>query len=177
MTLPIKHTLYKYSTKWPKFIVLHHTEELKLNDNSTFLDNGKFQTNKLAKTFYSLENEYLPYNYVVEKVDDEYNIITSSPLFTKINYLDLDDVYQESIHIGLMGNYNVMKVDTKMYNVLSLRLLVPMMRAFRIDIENVVKHSEVSLNPNTDCPGDFIDMPMLRMYVRTNMKVRALTRV
>lgn len=177
MTLPIKHSMYKYTTKWPKYIILHHSEELKLNDSSTFLDTRKFQVNKLAKTFYSLENEYLPYNFIVEQVDDEYNIITSAPLFTKINYLDLDDVYQESIHIGLLGNYDIMKVDTKLYNVLSLRVIVPMMRNFNINIENVVKHSDVSLNPNNNCPGDSVDMAVLRMYIKNNMKVRALTRV
>lgn len=176
MPLPIKHTLYKYSTKWPKYIIIHHTEELQLNDSSVIFDNRKFQLNKIAKDFYNLENQYLPYNYIIEKVDDEYHIITSSPLFTKINFLDLDDVYQESIHIALLGNYNAMKVDSKLYNVLSLRIIIPMMRAFRIKENNIVLHSEVSLNPKNTCPGDFFDMSMLKMFIRTNMKIRAVTR-
>lgn len=176
MTLPIKPDMYKYSKRWPKYIILHHTDELNLNTGSVVFDRPTFQTNALVKSFYELENEYLPYHYVIERVQDEFHSIVSAPLLSKIPFLDLEDVYQESIHIGIMGNYNADDVDRRLYNMLTLRVIIPLMKVFRIPEENIVKHSDISLDPNSSCPGEFVSMPVLINFLRNNMRMKSVSR-
>lgn len=176
MTLPIKPNLYKYSNKWPKYIILHHTEELDLNTGSVLFDKPTFQFNNLQTSYYQLDKLYLPYHYVIEKVGDEYHSIVSAPLFTKMEFLDLDSEYQEGVHIALLGNYNADNVDLKLYDVLTLRVIIPLMKMFRIEENNIVLHSEVSFLRNSTCPGEFFDKSRLISSIRTNMKHRSITK-
>ena len=176
MTLPIKPSLYKYSDKWPKYIILHHTEELELNSGSVLFDKPTFQFNNLQKNYYQLDNLYLPYHFVIEKVGDEYHPIVSAPLLTKIEFLDLDTEYQEGVHIALLGNYNADNVDLKLYDVLTLRVIIPLMKTFRIEEKNILFHSEVSFLRNSTCPGEFFSRPKLISSIRTNMKRKSVSR-
>lgn len=172
----INPNLYTYSGSWPKWIVLHHTEELKLNDSSLYFDKPTFQTNKLSKTVYELDRSYLPYHFIVEKVGNTYNGIIGSPLLTKSTFLDIEDEHQEGIHIALMGNYNADKPDRKLYMFLAVKLIIPMIKAFKIPEQNIVLHSDISFFKNSTCPGTFFDIAILKSMVNNNMRKKSVTR-
>lgn len=176
MVLPIKNTLYKYTQKWPKYIIIHHTDELEINDGSILFDKPTYQFNRLARSYYEMDKMYLPYNFVIEKIGDEFQPIVSAPLLTKHEYLDMEDVHQDSIHIGILGNYNADTVELKLYDVLALRVIIPLMRTFRIPEENVVLHSDISLDPESSCPGSFFSLSKLKNTIRANIKKKSVSR-
>ena len=176
MTLPIKNSLYTYTQKFHKYIIIHHTDELNLNTGNVIIDKPSFQLNSLAKSFYQLEKMYLPYHFVIEKVGDEYINMVTAPLLTKHEFLDMDDKYQNGIHIALLGNYNMDTVDQKLYDVLNLRIIIPMMKTYNILEDNILKHSDVSFFPDMKCPGDNFNLAKLKNSLRSHMKKRSVTR-
>lgn len=176
MSLPIKNSLYKYTQKYPRYIIIHHSIELNLNTGNVIIDKPTFQMNSLMKSFYQLDGMYLPYHYVIEKVGDEYHPIVSAPLMTKMEFLDIDDVYQDGIHVCLLGNYNLETVDLKLYNILSLRVIIPLMKVFRIEENNILKHSDISFLPDNKCPGDNFNLDKLKNSIRSNIKRRSISR-
>lgn len=176
MTLPIKNSSYKYSQKTHKYIIIHHTDELNLNTGNVILDKPSFQLNSLAKSYYDLDKMMLPYHFIIEKVGDEFHIIVGAPLLTKHEFLDMDDKYQNGIHIALLGNYNMDTVDLRLYDVLNLKLIAPMIKTFNIQEDNILKHSDISFIPDNKCPGENFNLAKLKNSLRSHMKKRSVTR-
>lgn len=176
MSLPIKNSLYKYTSKFHKYIIIHHTDELKLNTGSVLMDRPSFQLNSLAKSYYDLDKMMLPYHFIIEKVGDEYINMAVAPLLTKQEFLDMDDKYQNGIHIALLGNYNMDTVDRKLYDVLNLILIIPMMKTYNIQEDNILRHSDVSFLPDNNCPGENFNLAKLKNSLRSHMKKRSVTR-
>lgn len=176
MSISLKQDMYKYAGSWPRYIILHHTEDLKPNDADILFDKPTFQINKLAKTIYELDRMYLPYNFIIEKVGDDYHPIVSAPLLTKAPFLDIEDEHQEGVHIAVMGNMNADQPDRKLYNVMAIRVIIPMMKAFKISEKNIVTHSEISFFKGNSCPGAYFNMALLKSMVNNNMRQRSVTR-
>lgn len=176
MAMSLKQDMYKYARSWPNWIIIHHTEDLKPTDAAVVFDRPSFQVNKLSRTIYELDRMYLPYNFVIEKVGDDFHPIVCAPLLTKAPFLDMEDTHQEGIHIAVMGNLNADQPDRKLYNVMAIRVIIPMMKAFRISEKNIVTHSEVSFFKDMSCPGAFFNMALLKSMVNNNMRQKSVTR-
>lgn len=177
MKIPYRAYNLDFATRWPRYVMIHHSYELGLNNGAIALDKPNFQYNKLQLTHYQMYNmNELPYHYVLEKVGDDYHVITASPLLTTCEFLDMDEEYKYCVHVGLLGNYNVDNVDNRLYNVLGYKILAPLIRLFKIKEENILLHSEASYDPDQRCPG--INFIKAKMYtaLRAQIKKKSITK-
>jgi hypothetical protein len=65
-----------------------------------------------------------------------------------------------------MGNYSFTVPEKRLYEVLSYRLLNPMLKQFGISPNKIKLHNEVSSNDDLTCPGDFVDRAVIESMVR-----------
>ena len=175
--VPLKFGVLKLQTKWPKYIILHHTAELPINQAGLKFDDQKFQLGKLELLNYSMtQDPNLKYHFVIDRVGSDFYPIVSRPLFTDPGWEDILPQYQRSIHIGIVGDYDHDIPMTRMYSILSYRLLFPLMRMFSIPDENVLLHKVVSEIPDLVCPGELFDMHKLRSIMRSYRRKSVLAR-
>lgn len=175
--IPLKKSALKYSTEWPDHIVLHHTAEF-VGDNSLFnIDTRKAQAPKYIEYSYNkLRKKETMYHFIVDQVENDYSVFVSQPLYTKCFYEDLDDEYASAVHIGVIGNYNLDIVPTRMYRVIAYRVIVPVMRMFYLKESDIHLHSAISNNKSVTCPGEFFSMDDLLTQVRSLNVKRAVKR-
>ena len=177
MKIPIRPTSFEYSTKWPKSIVIHHTEELQLKDGSVKMSRSNFQFNSLVNSYYQLSKVTTPpYHYVIDFVKDDYYIHVCRPLMTKCIFEDLPEEYDESIHIALLGDYSADIVSNRLYTVLASKLLSPFMRLFRIKEDNIFTHNEISNSDNISCPGEYFNKEKMIMFLRNHIRKTVVNR-
>lgn len=163
MKIPLRSRDLKYSSMWPKWIIIHHTHESVPQMRN---DTSKFQSDYVQNMMFIKGKKVTGYNMFVEKVNDDYQVSLSQPLFTKCEWDDLTDEQQVGIHIGIVGNFDEDIPMDRMYNVIAFRVLAPLMRVFKIPIERVVMHKSISKEHIT-CPGEFFDMDRLTRAFRT----------
>lgn len=178
MPLPIRPSDLEYVQKFPKYIVLHDTNELNLNVGSLVYDDETFQTHKLQKSWYELTKEpNLPYHFVIEKFKDDYFVISTRPILTAIPFGDIDEDYQKnSIHIAMVGDYSSDIASSRIYSILGFKILAPMLRLFSISDMNIITHSEISKDEHKTCPGDLFNVVKLRGIIRNYIKKNTVTR-
>jgi len=173
--IPLRATNYKLSESWPPAVIIHHSA-CRFKVPELEIDKTKFQTGKLHSLNYSIRREReTGFNFIVERVDNDFHVICSQPLMTQCIYPDIEEKYWRAVHICLMGNYNKDIPMNRMYTVLSYRILAPLMRLFIIKEEDVLLHSTISKEDIT-CPGEFVNKEKLLMSLRNVLKRRAVTR-
>lgn len=175
--IPIKPYDLEYSGRWPKYIMIHNTSELNLTNGSLSIDTNKYQTDILQKNFYQIVNEpNLPYHFLIEKINNDYKVILTRPLLTKIEWLDLDDIYLEAVHVGILGDLNKDIPNDRLYKTLAYYVCAPLMRLFNLTNENIIKHSDVSYDPELVCPGNNFKMSKLKMSINSVIKKKSVVR-
>lgn len=173
--IPLRATNYKLADSWPPAIIIHHSV-CKLDIPELGMDKTTFQTGKLNTFNYSINHEFeTGFNFVIERVNNDFHAICSQPLMTQCIYPDIDEKYWRAVHICLMGDYNKDIPMNRMYTVLSYRVLAPLMRLFIIGEKDILLHSAIS-NSNTSCPGEFVNKDKLLMSLRNVIRRRAVTR-
>ena len=175
--IPLRVSALKLSGAWPQNIVIHHTGEW-LPDHPKY----KFDTNKIQSlsymdySFKSLKKRETGYHFLIDKVGVDFAVIVSQPLLTNCVYSDLSEQYENSIHIGLIGNYDKDLPEKRLYKILSYRLLFPLMRMFYIEDNEILLHKEITTNKQITCPGEFFDKTTLFSQLRTLRKKRSVRR-
>ena len=166
--LPLKKTDYILSDATPRHIVIHHTVEICPGvpiDNATF-QTGKFQ----AKSYIFTKPNLKGYHITFEQITDDYYPILSQPLFTKCKWPDLEPTYENAFHIGIIGDLDFEIPTDRLYNVLAFRVLVPLARGFRIPIDNLVLHREISNKKDLTCPGMMFSHERMIKAFRTHWR-------
>ena len=178
MPVPLRNWNLDYATKYPRAIIIHSTQDLNLGSSSVERDTGRFQTGDLEKLNFQINKQSnTNFHYVVEKMpDNDYHVVLQRPLFTNVDYDDLAPYYKNSIHIGLMGDYNKQIAQTRLYQVLAFRAICPLLRMFRLTVKDIFTHSELSLDLLYEdrskhfCPGPGVDPQKMRAYVRAYLR-------
>jgi len=99
-----------------------------------------------------------------------------SPISSKIEiFTDIPDAYSNSIHIALLGDYNEDIPEFRLYQRLAYNLIAPVMTLFRIPIDNIFLHSEIS-KTYFECPGEFFSKQKLLSYIRLYQKRKFINR-
>lgn len=157
--LKVRHTPVKY-------IILHHTVcQYPAPDSK--IDNPKYQIPGIINGVLENKSADINFHYIVDKIKDDYQIITCRPFVTLCDYPDIDpDMNKKSIHIGLMGSYSFKIPAKRCYEVLSYRLLSPLLKMYGLAPDKILYHNEISKNKDNECPGDFVDKSVVISMVR-----------
>lgn len=174
--IPLRATSLKYSGEWPRYIIIHHTGEF-YPDNAKFkFDTSRFQTGDYHEYDYKVsKNLGTRYHFIVEQVANDFQIVVSQPLLSICEFEDLDKIYRKSVHIGLLGNYDLDLPPNRLYRVLAFRLLSPLMRLFYLKESDILFHSAIS-NGKTTCPGEFIEKDKLLNQLKSVKRKQSLKR-
>jgi len=167
-------TDYKLAESWPSSIILHHTS-CRLDKPELSIDKNYFQTGKFHNLNYIFYKKDTGFNFIIERIGNDFQVIVSQPLMSLCEFEDIEKKYWKSIHIALMGNYDKDIPMTRLYRVLSYRILAPVMRLFTINESDLLLHSTISTT-GTTCPGEFVDMDRLKMILRSVFRRRSLKR-
>lgn len=140
-----------------KYIFIHSSECI--IDNHELMKLRKEDKNKdqleLLKYYWIIQkkNYDLPFHYIIQNVSDDYHVIQYKPIIYHSKYYDnMFKHNQEIIHVCLIGDYNIQMATPRLYDVLSYRLLIPLMYIYKIDLNRIFLHSEIE--EKSKCPGD-----------------------
>lgn len=169
MKIPLRPSRLKVRRESIRYIILHHTAEIYEQPESR-IDNQLYQMPGIFKGVLEKKQGDVNYNYIVEKIKDDYIAITCRPFVYLCEWDDIDvNINKRAIHVALLGNYDFKVPEKRCYEVLAFRLLNPMLKMFRLNPNRILFHNEVSDIDDLTCPGDFIDkaivISMVRRYV------------
>ena len=166
MKLPFKPSLLKVRRKSIKWIILHHTEELYPSPEAK-IDNSKFQLPFLYNNAIEQNSPDINYHFVVEKIKDDYHVITTRPFVYLCEWTDIsNDINERAAHVALLGSYDYKIPEIRLMEVLSYKLLNPMLKMFGLSPSRIKLHRDVSSNEDLTCPGDFVDRDKIISLVR-----------
>ena len=139
-----------------RFIVLHHTVALYDNPD-TFIDNSRFQTQSLGNGVLEKKEGDINYNFIVEKIKEDYYCLIARPFPYLCDFDDIiPSVNNACVHIGVMGNFDLVNPTPRLYDILSYRLVNPLLHLFHLSVNKIKFHSELSTK-KISCPGVFFD--------------------
>jgi len=165
MKLQLRPSLLKIRRQSVKWIIIHHTAEM-YPQPAARIDNSSFQIPELYKGVLEDKSGDINYNYVVEKIKEDFHPIVTRPFVYMCDWDSIpDDINNRAIHVAVLGTYSLKVPEKRLYEVLAFRLLNPMLKMFHISPSKIKLHSEVS-TVETDCPGDFFDKDVLISMVR-----------
>lgn len=151
-----------------RYIVIHDVNCMCEKFNDFRNDTSIFQTNKLRARLRQDKKWFeLPYHFVCEKINDDFETISARPIHYSCEdcYPNMDKLYSRfGIHICVMGNFNVMVGDTRMYQQMCYRAITPMMKTFRIYKSNIVLHGEIEPS-EIQCPGFNFNLSHLKSCI------------
>ena len=152
-----------------RYIVLHDTNCMCAEFNEFKVDRSVFQTNQLRERMRQKNKWYeLPFHFVCERILDDYQTIVARPTQYSCEdcYPGMDKLYSRfGIHICIMGNFNVLTGEPRMYQQLCYRAVSPVMRQYRIPRGNIFLHCEVQPD-QIQCPGFNFSKDHLKAYIQ-----------
>ena len=151
----------------PKAIVIHSTN-CRCSFPTLDTDTDKFQTDQIYIANVALDKELdAIFHFIIEKIKDDYYVVAGRPLYSPYDGFNIDGgIFDNAIHVCIIGDYNVIKPDTRLYQILCHRVLVPLTYLFGIAKDYIVLHSEVDKNAK-NCPGSFFDKNVLMNHYMT----------
>ena len=165
MKIPLRPSVMHIRRTGVRFIVLHHTVAL-YDEPSTFIDNAKFQTPAIFSNVLEKKQGDINYNFLVEQIKEDYYCFITRPFPYLCEYDDIiPSINNSSIHIGVMGNFDLVTPTPRLYDILSYRVLNPLLRLFHLSVNKIKFHSEISTEKTT-CPGVFFDKGKLITMVK-----------
>ena len=166
MKIPLRPSLLKVRRQSPKWIILHHTAEL-YDLPEARIDNSKYQMPALFKGVLEKKQGDINYNYVVEKVREDYIAITARPFVYLCEWNDIDlNINNRAIHVAMLGSYDFKIPEKRLYEILAYRLLNPFMKMYGLTTSRIKLHSEVSSDKELTCPGEFVDKAVIISMVK-----------
>lgn len=164
--IPLRPSLLKRRRESVKWIILHHTSE-NYDREEVRIDNDKYQMPGIYKGVLEKKEIDVNYNFVVEKIKGEYNVIMARPFVYMCDFDDIPaEINRRSIHISILGNYNFKIPQGRLYAILAFRVINPLLRMFNLSPKRVKFHRDVSTNKDISCPGDFMDEGRLISQIR-----------
>lgn len=161
--IPLRATSVVYSPEWPSCIILHHTNEFTGEHPYFKFDDRKFQSGRFMDYSFKVKHKLeTSYHFIIEKIGDDFHVITSQPLLTECVFEDLNPEYNTAIHVAFLGDYNRDLPEMRMYRVLAYRLLAPLMRLFYLNDDDIFLHSDISNNKDITCPGKLVEMDKIQ---------------
>lgn len=168
MKVPYKPIYLPRGPKKYKYIIIH---DMNCHENLAAkykVDGEQFQTNSARSTLYRDDKYYeLPFHYVCEKIKDDFQTVVARPLqySCESEYPDLNKLYSRfGIHIGIMGNFNIIGTEPRMLQQICYRAITPLMKIYGIMKSNIYLHGELSTD-NLDCPGYNFTKQKLFAYI------------
>lgn len=164
MKIPLRPSLLKIRrrTKW---IVLHHTAEI-YDIPASRIDNPKFQMPGIFKGVLEKKQGDVNYHYIIDKIDEDYVPVVCRPF---VYLCEWDDIYPDinnaAIHIALMGSYSFKVPERRCYEILSFRVLNPLLKMLHLAPARIKFHRDVT-DEDIDCPGEFVDNAVIEAMVR-----------
>ena len=166
MKMPIKPSMLRRRRKRPKFIILHHTAEIYKNPSAR-VDNSKYQMNDIFNGVPELKQGDVNYNFCIEKIKEDYNVIVTRPFPYLCDFPDIsNDINSRSIHVSLLGDYDFKIPEKRLYEITCYRILNPLLNLFHLTPSKIKFHRDVSSNKKLTCPGDFVDRAVIESMVR-----------
>jgi len=166
MKLPLRPSLLKIRHTKIKYIIIHHSI-CQYNIPEAKIDNPKFQIPSLISSVLEKKQPDINYHFVIEKIKDDYHIITYRPFVYICEFDDIDkNINNDALHIALLGSYNFKIPEERLYNILAYRLLTPLISNFKISPNKIYFHREVSNNKEESCPGNFVNKEKLISVIR-----------
>lgn len=165
MKIQLRPSLLKVRRQTVKWIIIHHTAEM-YPQPAARIDNASFQLPELYKGVLEDKTGDINYHYVVEKIKEDYQPIVTRPFVYLCDWPDIsNDINNRAIHVAVLGSYDFKVPDKRLYEVLSYRLLNPMLKMFHLSPSKIKLHRDVS-NGDISCPGDFMEMARIEALVR-----------
>jgi len=166
MKLILKPSLLKLRTTRIKYIIIHQST-CQYNVPESKIDNSKFQIPGLISQSIEKKQPDLNFHFIVDKIKDDYQLIVCRPFMYVCEFDDIDsEINRSALHISLIGSYDLKIPDQRLYNILSYRLLNPLLRHFKITPDKIYFHRDISNNKKESCPGSFINKEKLISAVR-----------
>jgi len=165
MKIPLRPSLLKVRrrTKW---IILHHTAEM-YEQPASRIDNPKYQMPGIFKGVLEKKQGDVNYHYIVDKVQEDYVPIVCRPFVYMCEWNDIpEDINNAAVHVALMGSYSFKVPEKRCYEILSFRILNPLLKMLKLAPSRIKFHRDVSRSPEIDCPGDFVDPAIVEAMVR-----------
>jgi len=166
MKLPFKNSFLKARYAKPKYIILHHTwEEYNIFPDSK-VDNASIQIPSIWNQVLSKKENEVNYHYIIEKIKDDFIPTLARPLPYICDYKDIEkDFNRYSIHVAVLGNYDIKIPDYRLYSILAYKVINPILRIYGLSPSRIKLHNEVS-NKKISCPGEFFDKDRLINQIR-----------
>lgn len=169
MKIPFRYSLLKIRRTKIRYVVLHQTT-CQYPAPESKIDTSKFQIPGLIGNMFEKKQPDINYHFVIDKIKDDYQVIMCRPFVTLCEFPDIDpDINNAAIHIAVMGNYDYKIPDLRLYEVITYRLLNPLMKFLPITYHRIYFHHEISKDELETCPGAFMDkqklVSMLKRFV------------
>jgi hypothetical protein len=169
MKMPFKAALLNIRRGTVKWIIIHHTAEMYPAPESR-IDNAKFQLPGIINGVLEKSDPDINYHYIIEKIKQDYVPMVCRPISSLCDWDDIpDDLNKRALHIAMMGSYDFKVPERRLYEVLSYRLISPMMKIYGLNPKRVKFHRDVSTDKDISCPGDFADRGKLEATIRRFM--------
>ena len=166
MKLPLRPSRLTVRRQTIKWIILHHTSEI-YKQPAAKIDNSTFQTVDLIKGVLEDKSADINYHYIIEKIKDDFYPIVARPFPYLCEWDDIDDnINNRALHVAVLGNYDIVVPEKRMYEILAYKVLNPFIKMYHIPVDHIKFHNEVSSNEDITCPGDFMDQGRVISLVR-----------
>lgn len=156
----------------PKFIVIHDSNCLNHSDSTLVVDGPQTAMGALKSINISRDSlKDLNYHFIVDRLGNDYEVITGRPINTYCQHDDIDTAFKDSLHVIILSDLNVEVPETRFYQILAYRCLAPMIRMLKMggNPGSIIKfHDEIKADKtnNIKCPGDFLVRELLVSQTR-----------
>lgn len=142
----------------PRYIILHHTKcmEKGFTNVSTEIDTKKYQYQIIKKEHIEdMKLDDVNYHYIIDKLNGDWEVFLGRPIHYPCYFEDIKEEYFYSIHVAILGDFDMDIAVRRLYEVLSYKVISPLMYWFTLEQSRIKLHNEVSDDKNCTCPGDF----------------------
>lgn len=167
MRLPLRPRQLPVARRRFRYIIIHDATCEFEGIIDLMRDTKKSQIGRMKSANYILNSEHeLQYHFVMDKIEEDYEAIVARPLYARCEYEDIKPPYEHSIHIGTIGDFHNENPGNRYYQLMAYRIVIPMMRTFRIPPGNILLHKDIS-EEEESCPGPYFRTDLLMSYVKS----------
>lgn len=174
LKVPFRPRAFVRPKKKFRYIIVHDINcQFGENEENFYYDQKRFQTQELRGRNFALTGDpELPYHFMIEYTLKDYESIICRPLSLMCQFEDIESPYDMSIHVGMMGSFSYNFPDNRYYKQMAFRCITPLMKLYRISINRVFLHHEVSTDKECNCPGSFFDKNSFISQLKPMMTVK-----